>query len=60
MSKMTYIEKQNRAFYRAMDALQKADAAEDKKLRAKLEAEENRTGTKAVKERYYVWSNKTD
>ena len=57
---MTYIEKQNRAFYRAMETLQKADAAEDKKLRAKLEAEDKRVGTKAVKERYYVWSDKTD
>lgn len=58
-TKETYIQKQNRLFYKAMEAIRKEDEAENNRLREHLKTDDVRLGERAVSERYFPWSKQT-
>ena len=53
------MERQNRLFYEAMEAIRKEDEAENNRLREHLKTDDVRLGESAVTERYYPWSKQT-
>ena len=54
----TYIERQNRLLYEAIEQIRKSDLAEDKRIRENLKQDDARLGESSVTKRYFVWSNK--